>query len=301
MRLPILFLALLGSVIAQESDYRVTAHAELVLLDVGVKYKDGGFASNLTKDNFKIFENGKRQAISQFASEDLPVTVGLVIDDSGSMGPKRADVITAGLAFITASNPQDEIFVTHFNDVVRRGLPEGTPFSSDGAELRSALMNGRAQGRTALYDAIVFSLKHLEAGKQDKKTLVLVSDGGDNASSSGYKDVIDLVRESRATIYTIGIFDETDPDRNPGLLRRLASTTGGEAFFPQENSEVIDICRQIAKDIRNRYTIGYVPVRQNENAELRSIKVEVVGTERKVIVHARNAYMLPAWRETTRE
>jgi Ca-activated chloride channel family protein len=281
--------------LAQEGEYRVTTHSELVLLEVSVKDKDGASVSNLQKANFRIFENGKLQTISQFSREDVPVTVGLVIDNSGSMRPKRAEVITAGLAFVRDSNPGDEIFVTHFNDKVRSGLPGDTPFTADVAKLRDALMSGAAEGKTALYDAIAYSLKRLESGKQDKKTLVLVSDGGDNASVNQYKDVMTLARESRATIYTVGIFDESDQDRNPGLLRRLAATTGGEAFFPKEPQEVVEICREIAKDIRNRYTIGYVPSRVNEKSALRSIKVSVVGAGERVIVHARNSYLLPDW------
>jgi Ca-activated chloride channel family protein len=300
MRMSILAPAVLlfgALTLAQEGEYRISAHAELVLLDVGVKSRNGGFVANLKRENFRIFEDGKLQTISQFASDDLPVTVGLVIDDSGSMRSKRTEVITAGLVFVRASNPKDEVFVTHFNDIVSGGLPADTPFTADAGKLQAALTMGFAEGRTALYDAIVFSLRHLESGKQDKKTLVLVSDGGDNASSNQYKDVVALVRESRATIYTVGIFDENDPDRNPALLRRLAKTTGGEAFFPKEAPEVIEICRQIAKDIRNRYTIGYVPARVNDRAALRSVKVAVAGPDRKVIVHARTSYLLPEWRQ----
>ena len=279
---------------AQEQEYKISAHAELVLLDVGVKDKKGGYVSNLTKDNFKIFENGKPQVITQFANDDVPVTVGLVIDNSGSMQPKRPEVITAGLAFIHASNPEDEIFITHFNDRAKLSLPPDTPFSGDAGILRSALLSDPAAGKTALYDAVLLSLNHLQAGKKDKKTLVLVSDGGDNASVHTSKDVMPAVQESRATIYTIGIFDDEDPDRNPGLLRRLANISGGEAFFPKQLPEVIGICRQIAKDIRTRYTIGYVPVRTDEKGAVRSIKVAVTGTDRHdLIVHARTSYVLP--------
>jgi Ca-activated chloride channel family protein len=274
-------------------DFKLSTQAELVLLDVGVKDANGGIVSDLTKDNFRIFENGKLQTISSFAHDDVPVTVGLVIDSSGSMQSKRQQVTAAGLAFIEESNRNDEIFVTQFNDHVRSSLPIGIPFTSDIPMLRIALTNGPVLGRTALYDGIVFSLKHLEAGKQDKKALILVSDGGDNASTNQFKDVMPAVRDSRATISTIGIFDETDADRKPGLLRGLAKTTGGEAFFPSQPSEIVDICRLIAKDIRTRYTVGYVPVRNDEKASLRNIKVDVTGTGRKVIVHARTSYFLP--------
>ena len=277
-------------------DFKFSTRSELVALDVGVKDAAGGFIKGLTKDNFKVYENGKLQTISQFGVDDIPVTVGLVIDDSGSMRPKRAEVITAGMGFVSGSNPNDEIFVTHFNDHVRLGLPKGVLFSDNMQVLRPALMSGTAEGRTSLYDALVASIEHLELGKEDRKAILLVSDGGDNASVHTLNDVIAAVRDSAVTIYTIGIFDEDDPDRDPALLRRLASASGGEAFFPKELPEVLDICRQIAKDIRNRYTLGYVPVRTDEKVALRTVKVVVTGTSHKAMVHSRTSYLLPASR-----
>jgi Ca-activated chloride channel family protein len=147
---------------------------------------------------------------------------------------------------------------------------------------------------TALYDAILSSLNHLEKGKCDKKVLVLISDGGDNNSAHGSEEVMRMVRESRATIYTIGIFDSDDPDRNPALLRRLAQVSGGEVFFPRELSEVAAVCRQIAGDIRIRYTIGYVPVRTGDLGSQRKIKVIASNAGgHRLVVHTRASYFLP--------
>ena len=158
-------------------------------------------------------------------------------------------------------------------------------------------MNLLAEGRTALYDALLLSLNHVEKGKRDKKAIVLVSDGGDNSSVHGFEDVVRMVRESLATIYTIGLFDEDDADRNPGLLARLARNSGGEAFLPKQVSEIAGICQQIATDIRNRYTIGYVPVRSGESGSLRKIKVVASNSGgRKLVVHTRPSYFLPARR-----
>jgi VWFA-related protein len=278
-----------------EQEFKITAHADLVLLDVSVKDAKGGFASNLRKENFHIYENGKLQTISQFGKEDTPITVGLVIDDSHSMKPKRAEVINSALSFIDASNPNDEMFVTHFNDRVRHGLPSGTMFTDNAETLRQALWNNPAEGMTALYDGILDSLRQLEQGKQDKKSLVVITDGGDNASSHNFKNVVEAVQSTRATIYTVGVFDEEDPDRNPGLLRRLAGISGGVAYLPKNLEELPEICRGIAKDIRNRYTIGYVPVRTNDKSSLRSIKVSITDAgSQKFIVHARTSYLLPA-------
>jgi Ca-activated chloride channel homolog len=279
---------------ANEKPFTLTAHAELVLLDVSVKEAKGGYVSGLTKANFQVYENGKLQTISHFSSEDTPITVGLVIDDSRSMRPKRGNVIDSALAFIDASNPQDEMFVTHFNDHVRHGLPAGTAFTDNPDLLRQALWNSPAEGMTSLYDAILDALHQLDSGKHPKKSLVVISDGGDNASTHGFNDVLDAVRSTRATLYTIGIFDAEDPDRNPGLLRRLASISGGIAYLPTDLSELPSICRGIAKDIRNRYSIGYVPVRAGEKSALRTIKVAVTGAgPGKLAVHARTSYLLP--------
>lgn len=277
-----------------EKEFKLTARAELVLLDVSVMAVKGGYVTNLKKENFQVYENGKLQTISQFGYEDTPVTVGLVLDDSRSMRSKRVEVINSALSFIDASNSRDEMFVTHFNDRVRRGLPSGTTFSNDAELLRKALWNGPVEGMTSLYDGILDALHQLEAGTQDKKSLVVMTDGGDNASTHGFNDVLEAVRRTRAILYTIGVFDADDPDRNPGLLRRLAAISGGVAYLPKDLLELPQICRGIAKDIRNRYSIGYVPVRVDDKSSLRTIRVAVVGAgPGKLVIHARTSYLLP--------
>jgi VWFA-related protein len=277
-----------------EKEFKITAHAELVLMDASVREAKGGYVSGLKKENFKVYENGKLQNITQFGSEDTPITVGLVLDDSNSMKPKRGEVITSALAFINSSNPHDEMFVTHFNDRVRRGLPAGTPFTDSPDLLRRALWNSPAEGMTAMYDGILDALHQLESGKQEKKCLIVITDGGDNASTHHWKDVVDAVQQTRAIIYTVGLFDSDDSDSNPALLRRIAAISGGLAYIPPDVSELEAICRGIAKDIRNRYSIGYAPVRTNDKSALRSVKVTATGDgNQKLIVHARTSYLLP--------
>jgi len=215
-----------------QQDFTIRTTSRLVLLDVSVKDSEGGFVSGLTKDNFKVQENGKPQEITQFANADIPVTVGVVVDESGSMRPKKSHVVTAALEFIQASNPQDEIFVINFNERARRGLPDIVPFTDNIDMLRAALWNGVPEGRTALYDAIEMALHQLDMGRRDKKTLVVISDGGDNVSKHKFPDVMHDVLTSLATIYTIGIFDDDDPDRNPSVLEKLAHVSGGSVYFP---------------------------------------------------------------------
>jgi VWFA-related protein len=217
------------------------------------------------------------------------VTVGIVVDQSGSMLPKRPEVITAALAFIHASNPQDEIFVVNFNERARRGLPDKQLFSDNGDELRAALWKGMPEGRTALYDAIEMSLHQLDMGRRDKKTLVVISDGGDNVSKHNLQEVMQDALRSLATIYTVGIFDADDPERNPAVLERLAHTSGGGVYFPKQLEQIVPVCKQIAKDIRTRYTIGYIPPAQGK-AE-RSIKVVAAAPGHgKLMVRTRSRY-----------
>jgi VWFA-related protein len=272
-----------------QEDFAIRTTSRLVLLDVSVKDSQGGFVSGLSKDAFRVYEDGKPQVISQFANADIPVTVGIVVDQSGSMLPKRPEVITAALAFIHASNPQDEIFVVNFNERARRGLPDKQLFSDNGDELRAALWKGMPEGRTALYDAIEMSLHQLDMGRRDKKTLVVISDGGDNVSKHNLQEVMQDALRSLATIYTVGIFDADDPERNPAVLERLAHTSGGGVYFPKQLEQIVPVCKQIAKDIRTRYTIGYIPPAQGK-AE-RSIKVVAAAPGHgKLMVRTRSRY-----------
>jgi VWFA-related protein len=272
-----------------QEDFAIRTTSRLVLLDVSVKDSQGGFVSGLSKEAFRVYEDGKPQVISQFANADIPVTVGIVVDQSGSMLPKRPEVITAALAFIHASNPQDEIFVVNFNERARRGLPDKQLFSDNGDELRAALWKGMPEGRTALYDAIEMSLHQLDMGRRDKKTLVVISDGGDNVSKHNLQEVMQDALRSLATIYTVGIFDADDPERNPAVLERLAHTSGGGVYFPKQLEQIVPVCKQIAKDIRTRYTIGYIPPAQGK-AE-RSIKVVAAAPGHgKLMVRTRSRY-----------
>jgi len=276
----------------EQKEFTIQTTSRLVLLDVSVKDPAGGFVSGLAKDNFKVFENGKQQAVSQFANSDIPVTVGIAVDESGSMRPKRAQVLTAALVFIQASNPMDEMFVVNFNEKPRRGLPDELLFSDDPKQLRAALWQGNPEGRTALYDAIEMSLHQLDFGRQAKKALVVISDGGDNHSQQTLGEVKHNVLASLATIYTIGIYDDDDPEKNEGVLKELAHVSGGVFYHPQTLEEIVPICRQIAKDIRERYTVGYVP--SVEGKMVRHLKVVASSPEHpKLEVRTRTSYVFP--------
>jgi len=255
-------------------DFVIRSDVRLVLLDVSVKDREGGWVSGLSKDNFRVDENGALQDITVFANNDIPVTVGILVDNSRSMTAKRTEVLSAATTFIQQSNPNDEIFVLNFNDTVKRGLPKDMLFSDDIRQLRAALSRGFPEGRTALNDAIVDGLHQLELGKRDKKTIIVISDGGDNASQHSRREMFDVVERSPATIYTIGLFDTGDPDRDPGTLKKLARLTGGVAYFPGNAEDLTETCESIAKDIRTRYTVGYAPPALN-GGSLRRVHVRV--------------------------
>ncbi len=202
------------------ADYTKRIEARLVLLDVSVRDSAGRLVSGLNKDNFRVLENGQPQKISAFDNHDEPVTVGILIDESASMSPKRTHVLAAAQTLIEESNPRDEVFVLNFNDKVTFGLPAGMLFSDDPKRLRAALHRGRPQGKTALNDAVISGLERLEQSRQDKKTLILISDGGDNASTHRRQQMLDGVERSLATIYTVGLFDPEDSGpRSPALAR----------------------------------------------------------------------------------
>jgi Ca-activated chloride channel family protein len=274
-----------------EANFKISTDVEMVLLDVSVQDSKGGYVAHLPQSAFQVEENGVVQTIKSFANIDVPVEVGLIMDDSGSMRGRRQDVNSAGISFIGKSNPKDQIFVLNFNDTIRPGLPPDTPFTDNIDLLRTALSLGRPEGRTVLYDAIAAGLRHLDTGHSDKKTLVLVTDGGDNRSRIDLDEVMRLIEESHTTIYTVGLYDADDTYRNPGVLRRIANASGGECFLPKHSAEVIPICEKIANDIRNRYTIGYIPEHIPNASELRKVRVKATDPDHPhLIVKSRTEY-----------
>jgi VWFA-related protein len=265
---------------------------DLVVLQATVSDKTGGFVSGLQKENFRVFEDGVPQEIRVFQHEDVPVAVGLIVDNSGSMSPKRKDVTAAALAFARSSNPRDQMFVVNFNEHVSFGLPNTELFSASASELDHALNGVPANGKTALYDAIDAGLAHLKKATLDKKVLIVISDGGDNASHHTLRQVLESAGKSTAIIYTIGLFNQYDEDRNPGVLRKIARATGGEAFLPGETGQVVQICERIAEDIRNQYTVGYVPSNAKLDSSYRTIRVTATGRRgEKLLVRTRAGYI----------
>jgi Ca-activated chloride channel homolog len=276
-------------------EYAIKVDVDVVVLRAATQDRKNILVSGLNKDDFQVYEDGVLQTIKYFSHDDIPVTVGLVVDNSGSMTPKRPDVIAAAMAFARSSNPQDQMFVVNFNEKVSFGLPRNIAFTDQPAQLQVALSRVEANGETALYDAVAAALEHLKMGDRDKKVLIIVSDGGDNTSRHKLTEITALVAQSNAIIYTIGIFDDQDPDRNPGVLKRLAKETGGEAFLPKSLTDVTPICERIARDIRNQYTIAYAPTNKKRDGTYRTILVKASAPDHKRLsVRTRTSYVAPS-------
>lgn len=274
--------------------YTLEVNVNMVMLSATVVDRHGALVSGLNKGDFQVYEDGILQQIKDFSRDDIPVTAGILVDNSGSMSPKRGDVITAALAFARASNPQDQMFVVNFNDRVSFGLPSDVPFTDQPDQLQRALSGIRAIGQTSLYDGIAAALDHLKLGNRDRKVLILISDGGDDASKHTLAQVLGMATQSTAIIYAIGIFDEQDGDQKPSVLRRLAKETGGEAFFPESSRDITPICKEIALDIRNQYTLTYVPTIASQDGRYRAVEVRASAPGRgRLSVRTRTGYSVP--------
>jgi VWFA-related protein len=274
---------------AQQPIFR-SHSSELVVLPVTVTDKAGRLVTDLPREQFNVYDEGRLQEIAAFSSEDIPVSIALVIDDSGSMGQKLGQVIAASLSFARWSHPEDELVVIEFNDQVRDALDGRRLRAADLPELERALRTLRPDGQTALYDALMDGLSHLDASTHTRRVLVLVSDGGDNASRATLETVLQRAQRSNVTMYTIGLFDESSKDSNPGVLKRLADSTGGERFLPKSPGPLLAACERIAREIRNSYTVGYEP--PDRDGRFHRLRVELNDPRaRSLKVRTRPGYM----------
>jgi len=286
-----------GSVVEKpltsQDAFTISDNVNLVLLDVSVKGSNAGYVLDLDKSNFRVFEDGKQRTITQFGKIDAPVTIGLVVDNSGSMRSKRSEVLQAGMSFAHQSNADDEFFVVNFNNSVVSGLPPQLPFTDNLRILQNALYYGRPVGQTALYDAISYSLRHLETAHREQRTLIVVSDGGDNVSKISLADLLNQIEASRATIYTIGLVDPENRDLKPGVLRKIAAASGGAYIQPKKLNDVPVAFAQISKDIRHRYTIGFVPDEDSDKRIIRTVKVTAERAGERLTCKSRSTFRIP--------
>jgi Ca-activated chloride channel homolog len=275
----------------ENTQFKISVSVGITTLNATVLDRKGNRVSGLTKEDFQVYEDGRLQQIEYFGREDIPVTVGIVVDNSGTMGPKRAEVVTAALVFARASNPNDQMFVIHFNENASLGLPDNMPFTDKVDQLEKSLSGITANGLTALYDAIALALDHVNKGDLDKKVLIVIADGEDNASKQTQEKILTIAGKSNAIIYTIYIYDEINPDRKPQALKQLANTSGGEAFSPESMKDIASICKRIALDIRSQYSIAYLSTNNKKDGKFRKVKVTAITKDgRRLFVRTRAGY-----------
>lgn len=279
---------------APAGEYTISINAGLVVLPVFVTDRKGSAVPGLREDSFRVFEDGRPQQIALFEAEDVPVTAGLVLDNSGSMRAKRREVLAAAEGFVTSSNPQDQMFVVSFNQTVSMGLGRGEAFTSNVQELLSAVSRAPARGKTALYDGVAAALRHLRAGTASRKTLIVISDGGDNASRLRFRQLLHQAESSNAQIYTLGLIDENFAGDNTRGLSKLAKVTGGQAYFPTSTAAIPGICREIARNLRQQYTLGYHPSGSSLGGKYHAIRVNATAAGGdKLHVSTRSGYLMP--------
>ena len=259
------------------------SEARLVLLRATVRNQRGELVTGLDRDAFTVHENGRPQAITVFRRDDVPVSVGILIDNSQSMRGKRARVEAAALAFVRASNPQDEMFVASFADKAQVDVP----FTSDEAVLEAGFKRLDSIGGTALRDAVVLGEEYLDAhARRGLKVLLVITDGIDNASAAPPERIRQGAERSEILVYAVGILDPEDASRAARAreaLRDLTEPTGGTAHYPASVAHTNQAVLEIARQIRTQYTIGYAPLQQALDGSYRTLKVRARGAERLTV------------------
>src|SRR6266404_1580418 len=274
---------------SQDETPTFKAQTNQVVLHASVTDKNGKLLTNIPQSAFKVYENGVEQPLNLFRREDVPVSMGIIIDNSGSMRDKRTKVAAASMALVKASNPQDEMFIVNFNDDAYLDQP----FTSDNKKLEEALDKIDSKGGTAMRDAISMSIDYLkESGKKEKKVLLVVTDGNDNTSNETLERLVRKATQSEVLVYCIGLLTEEEPreaKKAKRALKSLAEASGGLDYYPKDLSEVERITPQVAHEISNQYIIGYLPTNAALDGTFRKINVVVNGYGHPT-VRTRNGY-----------
>lgn len=280
-----------GSAAAQEAVFR--SDTRLVVLHASVTDRSGKLVTNLPQKAFRVYENNVEQQIRIFRREDIPVSLGLVIDNSASMRPKREQVESASLNLAKASNREDQVYIVNFNDEAYLDAP----FTNSLEKLEEGLERIDQRGGTAMRDAISMSIDYMrEEGKLDKKVILAITDGDDNASSMNLEQLVKKAQQSEVLVYIIGLLSEEDRSSARRARRAIAAiceASGGAAFFPKDASEVNDLALQVAQEIRNQYTIAYTPSNPVLDGTYRAVRVRVDGSGNPVARTRTGYYATP--------
>lgn len=272
----------------------IRREVDLVVLHTTVVNDKGQLITDLAQNAFKVKEDGVVQPLSVFRREAVPVTVGLVLDNSASMARKRDKMMAGSLSFVEVFNKEDEFFVVNFNSDYYLDL-EGKDFTSSIEDVRVALDRTATRGQTAIFDAIRASLHHIKGGTLQKKVLLVISDGVDNSSYSSFETLYEEAREAEVGLYFMVLPCTSDDDkrdcrRAKRNLRKLADATGGMAYFPETLNQVQILGRQIAEDVRNQYVLAYNPANRKRDGSYRRVQIEVKQGRKKLIARHRPGY-----------
>jgi VWFA-related protein len=278
----------ISTIAARAQDPTFSTDTRLVVLHASVVDRKGELVTDLTKDDFTVYENKDEQPIRTFLREDVPVSLGIVVDNSGSMRDKRKQVESAAIALVKSSNRDDEVFVVNFND----DLYLDVTMTNDIRKMEEGIAQIDSRGGTAMRDALSASIDYLrEKAKKDKKVILVITDGNDNASAMTLEKLVQRAQQSEILVYAIGILNEEErreAKRAERALETLTSATGGQSYFPKALSEVSGIANRVAHDIRNQYVIAYSPTNEAMDGTFRRIEVKVKG--RGLSVRTRTGY-----------
>jgi Ca-activated chloride channel homolog len=265
--IPFLMASLLWS---QDDTFKLSVNVDLTEVHVNVTDEKDRPVGNLRKENFRVFEDRKEQQISVFKHEDAPLSLGLVIDNSRSIEPRKQRLDAAALSFVRKGNPEDETFIVHFDDTARldRDFTDNIP------ALEDALAGVKPFGQTAIYDALILALEHMENAKHLKKVILLITDGVDNSSKHTMSEAIEATKRSRVAVYTVGLLSMSGGQKAEDSLIHIAEASGGHAYFPNNVDEARMYMERVARDLREQYTLGYFPT--NRNGGWRSVRVDVL-------------------------
>jgi VWFA-related protein len=256
---------------AQDTPFKLNVNVDLTEVHVNVTDENDHPIGNLKKENFRLFEDRAEQAITVFKHEDIPVSLGLVIDNSRSIEPRKQRLDAAALSFVRKGNPEDETFIVHFDDTVRlnRDFTDSIPL------LEETLASMKPYGQTAIYDALILALDHMEKAKHTKRAILLITDGIDNSSKHSLSEALEATKRAHVAVYTVGLLSLSGGQKAEDSLIRIAETSGGRAYFPNDVDEARIYMERVARDLREQYTLGYFSS-SIRNGRWRSVRVDVV-------------------------
>ena len=269
MLIPLLTAPLLW---AQEPVYKLNVNVDLTELHVNVTDEKDHPIGNLKKENFRIFEDRTEQKISVFKHEDLPVSLGLVIDNSRSIEARKQRLDAAALSFVRKGNAGDETFIVHFDDTARLDRD----FTDSILLLEDSLSGVKPYWQTAIYDALILALDHMDHATHSKKAILLITDGVDNSSTHTLSEAIEAAKRTHVAVYAVGLLSAFGGEKAEDSLVRISEASGGRAYFPLTVEEARANMERVARDLREQYTLGYFPSNASHNGAWRSVRVEVV-------------------------